>query len=273
MLWVPLLLVALAVSGLACARVCRDAVAADTVTAGTVAPEAVPTDAGHPRQGLGDRHGHNGALTLREVAYLAGGPPRVADLGLVALHRSGRVLLARTGWVTVVDATGGRDDLERAVLGAIGPTGQARIREVRPRVAGAESVRALGDGLVTRGLALPEAERRATAAGARGVRVAFLLTLALGTGAALLVSAQEREQVVAWFSLPLVAAGLCALIARTDGPGYGCWASPAGRRLLARLGAGRSATDPLTAVARRGTGVLEPDLRAAFRGHDSRHPS
>ncbi|MEV5970094.1 TIGR04222 domain-containing membrane protein [Streptomyces sp. NPDC051921] len=244
MVWLPLLLVAFVVSGVACARVCRDAV-------------------------LGDRRGHGDGLTVREAAYLAGGPLRVVDLTLVCLHRSGLVLLAHTGWATVVDGAGGRDEVERAALGAIGPAGQARIGDVRELTAGAAGVRALGDGLVERGLALPEAERRVTAAGSRGVRGAFLMTLLLGAGAALLVPAGERGPVTAWFALPLLATGLCLLIARAGDPGHDCWASPAGRRLLAGL----SARDPLTALARKGTGVLEPELRAAFRVHDRRHPA
>ncbi|MFJ3901398.1 hypothetical protein [Streptomyces sp. NPDC090025] len=70
---------------------------------------------------------------------------------------------------------------------------------------------------------------------------------------------------LAWFALPLLGAGLCLLIARAEPAG--CWASPAGRRLLAEL----STADPMTALARRGPAVLEPGLRAAFRGHDRRH--
>lgn len=246
MVWVPLLLVAFVVSAVACARVCRDAIAVDSA----------------------ERRRADGAgLTVPEAAYLAGGPLRVVDLTLVGLHRSRAVLLAHTGWATAVDPGAGRDELERAVLGAIGPAGQSPIPAVRPLAAGTECVRALGDGLVARGLALPEPVRRTSAAGVRALRGAFLLTLSLGTAAVLLVPADERTPVLAWFSLPLVAVGLCLVIARADDPGLGCWASPAGRRLLAAL----SPADPLTALARRGTEVLEPELRAAFRVHDSGH--
>ncbi|MFF0434531.1 TIGR04222 domain-containing membrane protein [Streptomyces sp. NPDC004327] len=246
MVWVPLLLVAFVVSGLACARVCRDAVAVDTAER---------------------RRARGGGLTVPEAAYLAGGPLRVVDLTLVGLHRSRLVLLAHTGWATAVDPAAGRDELERAVLGAIGPAGQSPIPAVRPLAADTACVRALGDGLVARGLALPEPARRTSAAGVRALRGALLLTAALGAAAVLLVPAADRTAVVAWFTLPLVATGLCLLIARSDGPGYGFWASPAGRRLLAEL----APDDPLTALARRGTEVLEPELRAAFRVHDSEH--
>ncbi|NEC76663.1 TIGR04222 domain-containing membrane protein, partial [Streptomyces rochei] len=67
MFWVLLLLLAWAVAGLACLRLCLAA-----VRAAAVAPPAV--DRAHP-------------LTLYEAAFLAGGPRRVADLTLVSMAR------------------------------------------------------------------------------------------------------------------------------------------------------------------------------------------
>ncbi|MFJ3901399.1 TIGR04222 domain-containing membrane protein [Streptomyces sp. NPDC090025] len=154
MVWVPLLLVAFVVSGIACARACRDAVAADR-------PTDRPTDRPDARPGAGGP----GGLTVREAAYLAGGPLRVVDLTLVALHRARLLLLAQSGWATVVDGTGGRDELERSVLGACGPGGQSPVPAVRPRAADAACVRELAADLVARGLARAEQDRRATAAG------------------------------------------------------------------------------------------------------------
>ncbi|MFD0077477.1 TIGR04222 domain-containing membrane protein [Streptomyces sp. NPDC127166] len=239
MVWVPLLLVAYVVAGVGCVRVCRASLAAG--------PHATPGGADD--------------LTVCEAAYLAGGPLRVTDLTLVSMHRARRLLLAHTGWATVVDASGG-DELERAVLGAIGPGGQSPIPAVRPVVAAAESVRLLAEGLVERGLAVSEEGRREVAAGVRAVRAGFLLTLVLGAVAALLVPAEERGLVVAAFALPLVGSGLCLLIGRVEVYPYTRWASPAGQRLLSGL----SSADPLTALATRGPAVLEPELRAALRG-------
>ncbi|MGW0123017.1 TIGR04222 domain-containing membrane protein [Streptomyces sp. NPDC003327] len=241
MLWVPLLLVACVVAGAGCARVCRAALAADRPAAGGGPVAPAPE------------------LTLREAAFLAGGPLRVTDLTLVTMHRARRLLLAHTGWATVVDASGG-DALEREVVGAIGPGGQCPVDAVRPVVAAAEPVRLLEEGLVARGLAVPAAERRAFAAGVRTVRGAFLLALLLGVAAALLVPAGERTVVVSLFTLPVVASGLCLLIGRVDVYPQTRWASPAGQRLLSGL----SSADPLTAFATRGPGVLEPELRAAL---------
>ncbi|MGW2304850.1 TIGR04222 domain-containing membrane protein [Streptomyces sp. NPDC001809] len=244
MVWVPLLLVACVVAGAGCARLCRAALAA-----------ARPGHAGTPAPG--------DALTVGEAAYLAGGPLRVTDLTLVSMHRGRRLFLARTGWATVVDAAAcAADPLERAVVGALGPGGQAPIPAVRPLVADADSVRLLAERLVARGLAVSAAGRREVAAGLRAVRAGVLLSLVLGTVSALLVPAAERAPVLAGFALPLVASGLCLLIGRAEVYPYTRWASPAGQRVLAGL----SAADPLTALATRGTGVLEAELRAALRG-------
>ncbi|MGW8763096.1 TIGR04222 domain-containing membrane protein [Streptomyces sp. NPDC055815] len=244
MIWVPLLLVAFVVAGVGCVRVCRASLAA-----------ARP-------------HGSSGGteeLTVCEAAYLAGGPFRVTDLTLVSMHRARRLLLAHTGWATVVDASGSGDELERAVLGAIGPAGQSPVPAVRPVVAAADSVRLLAEGLVDRGLAVSEEARREMAAGVRAVRAGFLLTLVLGTVAALLVPGGERAPVVAGFALPLVGSGLCLLIGGIEVYPYTRWASPAGQRLLSGLSPADPLTDPLTALATRGPAVLEPELRAALR--------
>ncbi|MFC9797279.1 TIGR04222 domain-containing membrane protein [Streptomyces sp. NPDC057695] len=245
MVWVPLLLVACVVAGVGCARLCRAALAA-----------ACPADGDAPAGGAPE-------LTVGEAAYLAGGPLRVTDLTLVSMHRGRRLFLARTGWATVVDAAAcAADPLERAVVGALGPGGQAPIPAVRPLVADADSVRLLAERLVARGLAVSAAGRREVAAGLRAVRAGVLLSLVLGAVSALLVPAAERAPVLAGFALPLVASGLCLLIGRAEVYPYTRWASPAGQRVLAGL----SAADPLTALATRGTGVLEPELRAALRG-------
>ncbi|EYT83223.1 membrane protein, partial [Streptomyces sp. Tu 6176] len=108
MLWVLLLLPAWVVAGVACTRLCLAAVRAA---------------AEETRDPVVDRH-HD--LTLYEAAFLSGGPARVADVTLVAMARERRLLLAHTGWATVVDPCG-RDEMERSVIGAIGPEGQSRI--------------------------------------------------------------------------------------------------------------------------------------------------
>ncbi|MEU1125419.1 TIGR04222 domain-containing membrane protein, partial [Streptomyces sp. NPDC005899] len=129
MLWVLLLLVAWGAAALTCIRLCL-------VTAGAALRPADTAEAHTPRE-----------LSLYETAFLAGGPHRVADLALISMHLRRRLLLAHTGWATVVDPEG-RDEVERTVIRAIGPEGQSRIAPLRAAAAAADAVRVLADRLV-----------------------------------------------------------------------------------------------------------------------------
>ncbi|MFF4833002.1 TIGR04222 domain-containing membrane protein [Streptomyces sp. NPDC001315] len=251
MFWVLFMLLAWAVAATACTRLCLAAVRAATIDGDAEAGRA-----------------HD--LTLYEAAFLSGGPARVADLTLVSMARQRRLLLAHTGWATVVDPRG-RDDIERSVIGAIGPEGQSRIAPVRAGAAAADAVRTLADRLVSAGLAVPDGARTTVAAGVRQVRAAALAVLALGA-IALLMPAQSdmpRTLVALWFALPLALTLSCLAIARVEIHPYARWASPAGQRLLGALaertgGAGDDRTY-LTSVAVRGVRAIgEPELRAAF---------
>src|SRR4051812_17826482 len=150
MFWVLLLLLAWAVAGTACTRLCLAAVRAAAADADVVAGAR--------------RH----ELTLYEAAFLSGGPGRVADLTMVSMARQRRLLLAHTGWATVVDPRG-RDDLERAVIGAIGPEGQSRLAPVRAAAAAGGPGRGIGEGVGRGGVALPRGAP-ARGAGRRGGR-------------------------------------------------------------------------------------------------------
>ncbi|WP_328878558.1 TIGR04222 domain-containing membrane protein [Streptomyces sp. NBC_00299] len=258
MFWVLLLLLAWAVAGTACTRLCLAAVHA-------AASDATEATAGR---------GHD--LTLYEAAFLSGGPRRVADLTLVSMARQRRLLLAHTGWATVVDPRG-RDEMERSVIGAIGPQGQSRIEPVRDAAAAAEAVGSLADRLVSAGLAVPDGERTGIAAAIRQVQLAAAAVLALGA-VALLAPAQSdvpAHLVALWFALPFVLTLSCLAIARIEIHPYAQWASPAGQRLLSTLvrssGAGDDRTY-LTSVAIRGVRAIgEPDLRAAFAHREPHH--
>ncbi|MBL1099988.1 TIGR04222 domain-containing membrane protein [Streptomyces coffeae] len=265
MLWVPFLLVAWGVAVVSCARLCRAAVAA-----------AHPLDP--------DPAVRSAALGLYETAFLAGGPHRVGDLALVTMYRERRLLLAHTGWVTVVDPEG-RNDLERSVISAIGPEGQSPVPAVRTALTAAEPVRALADRLVGAGLAVSAAERSNVASAVRQVGAACVLVLLSAAGALLLVPpAPGHGPVAAWFALPLVLTASCLVIARVEAHPYSRWASPAGQQLLGRIdipprraaarGGGGAADaggddgELLTAVAVHGTAVLpDPALRAALKAH------
>ncbi|MDT0611539.1 TIGR04222 domain-containing membrane protein [Streptomyces lancefieldiae] len=249
MFWVLFLLPAWVVAGLACTRLCLAALRAAAVDTNAV--------------------GHGHALTLYEAAFLSGGPRRVADLTLVSMARQRRLLLAHTGWATVVDPCG-RDDMERSVIGAIGPAGQSRIAPVRATAATAEAVRGLADRLVGAGLAVPD-DARGIAAGVRRVRLAAVVVCALGAAALAvpLPTDEPRLLIALWFALPLALTLGCLAITRMEVHPYSRWASPAGQRLISALT--RQAEDTaddrtyLTSVAVRGVhAVGEPDLRAAF---------
>ncbi|WP_118082402.1 TIGR04222 domain-containing membrane protein [Streptomyces sp. CC0208] len=254
MFWVLLLLLAWAAAGTACTRLCLAAV------------HAAAADA--------DARGHD--LTLYEAAFLSGGPRRVADLTLVSMARQRRLLLAHTGWATVVDPRG-RDEMERTVIGAIGPEGQSRIAPVRAVAASAEAVRGLADRLVDAGLAMPAGTRSGIAAAVRQVRVAAVAVIALGAIALLTPAPSEmpRHLVALWFALPLALTLSCLAIARMEVHPYSRWASPAGQRLLGTLTRRPAGTDErtyLTSVAVRGISAIgEPDLRAAFAHREQHH--
>ena len=258
MFWVVLLLLAWAVAGTACTRLCLAA-----VHAAAVDTKAATTGRGHD-------------LTLYEAAFLSGGPRRVADLTLVSMARQRRLLLAHTGWATVVDPRG-RDEMERSVIGAIGPEGQSRIEPVRDAAAAADAVGSLADRLVSAGLAVPDEARSGVAAAIRQVQLAAVAVLALGA-VALLTPAQSDmppHLVALWFALPFVLTLSCLAIARVEIHPYARWASPAGQRLLSALvrrSTGEGDRTYLTSVAVRGVRAIgEPELRQAFAHRGPHH--
>ncbi|GGV71677.1 membrane protein [Streptomyces thermoviolaceus subsp. apingens] len=258
MLWVLLLLSAWGVAGAACAGLCLAAVrAAAEETDGPAAAAARIRE-----------------LTLYEAAFLSGGPVRVVDVTLLAMARQRRLLLAYTGWATVVDPRG-RDEMERSVIGAIGPGGQSRIAPLRAAAAAADAVRGLADRLVRAGLAVPEGTVSALAAGIRRVRIAAGAVAVLGAAAVLLPgpTGLSRPVIALWFALPLTLALSCLVIARIEAPPYRHRASRAGLALLSTLP--RQAKDAgdersyLARVAVRGIRAIgEPELRAAFTHRD-----
>ncbi|KAF3468071.1 TIGR04222 domain-containing membrane protein [Streptomyces sp. Tu 3180] len=267
MFWVLLLLPAWAVADTACTRLCLAAVRAAAVDPG---PAATAGDGGRGPAPV--------PLTLYETAFLSGGPRRVADVTLVSMARQRRLLLARTGWATVVDPHG-RDDMERSVIGAIGPRGQSRIAPVRAAAATADPVRGLADRLVRAGLAVPDGHAGTTIADAvRQVRFAAAAVAGLGAAALLLPVPPDvpRHLIALWFALPLVLALGCLAMARFEVHPYARWASPAGQRLLEALSRGTDGAGDdrayLTSVAVRGIrAVGEPDLRAAFAHREHGH--
>ncbi|WP_171162388.1 TIGR04222 domain-containing membrane protein [Streptomyces sp. I05A-00742] len=250
-MWVVLLIVTCAVAVAACARLCSAAVAA-------ARPRLSPAAAGID------------VLTLYETAFLSGGPHRVTDLTLVSMARQRRLLLARTGWATVVDPVG-RDEVERSVITAIGPGGQSPVPQIRVAHGAADAVRTLADRLTTAGLAVPAQVRREVSAAVRQVRAACALSVL--TAAATLLTLPDGAafgQAVGWLVLPLVLTGGCLAIAHYEVNPETHWASPAGRALLDHApvvhpAGARDEQGLLTTLAVRGRRALrDPELRAAL---------
>ncbi|MGW7368359.1 TIGR04222 domain-containing membrane protein [Streptomyces sp. NPDC054841] len=278
MFWVLFLLLAWAAAGLSCGRLCVAAADAahDDHGPGSNSGSGSGSGSGHDDSpGQGHEHVRDHELSLYEAAFLAGGPHRVAELTMVAMHRGRRLLLAHTGWATVVDPEG-EDDLERSVIGAIGPDGQCRIAAIRHATAADDAVRALSDRLVTAGLAVPETVRAGLAGAVRAVWGATALTLALAAASLLTLPQEQGEKgpVAMWFTLPLVLTLGCLVIARVEVHPYTRWASPAGRRLLRGLPPRPDGEERafLTAVAVHGVRALDdPALRAALGDRRTAH--
>ncbi|MFI6944174.1 TIGR04222 domain-containing membrane protein [Streptomyces sp. NPDC050418] len=252
MFWVLFLLLAWVLAGITCTRLCLAA------SRGAGRPGAERPGAERP----------GAELSIYEAAFLSGGPDRVAALAMIAMARQRRLLLAHTGWATVVDPDG-KDDLERSVLGAIGPDGQSRIAPVRLRTAGGEPVRKLADRLTAAGLAVPDGARGGIDVAVRQVQGAALAIVGLGAVSLLMWpdNGGSTTPVVAWFLLPLIVTLGCLAIARFEVYPYTRWASTEGQELLGLLETDRPDDERgfLTAVAVRGPRALtDPALRAVF---------
>lgn len=106
------------------------------------------------------------ALELYDAACLAGGPGRVVDTALTVLLESGRVRARRTGELSVVELVRG-DEVEAAVLDAIGTRGWRTAGMVRLRAEKDERISRIADRLVTDGLLSPGVPARRLGLGRR----------------------------------------------------------------------------------------------------------
>lgn len=98
------------------------------------------------------RGGSGGSVhDLLEVAFLNGGPGRVVDTTLTAMHTDGRLTIGGPGIVAVqqVDA---RDPVERAVLRTHATAPSGALHTLRDAVMRHPAVQEIGDGLAARRL-------------------------------------------------------------------------------------------------------------------------
>ncbi|MGW1467895.1 TIGR04222 domain-containing membrane protein [Streptomyces sp. NPDC002308] len=95
-----------------------------------------------------------------EAAFLGGGPARVVDTALTALHADGRVVIGGPGIVSVLRPYA-QDPVERAVLQELALAPNGALHLLRLAVMRHPAVQEIGDGLAARGLlARPEELRR-----------------------------------------------------------------------------------------------------------------
>ena len=241
-MWLFFLLAACTAMGLSCARVCRAAAAA------AHPPQVTPGPAAGPQEGDRDPE-----LTVYETAYLSGGPRRIAEVALVSMAQQRRLLLAHTGWATVVVPVG-RDAFELATLAAIGDGGQRRIPAVRGELAAADEVRKLADRLVASGLALPDGARKSLSDAVRQLKGALLLVAAAAAAAVWMApSGTDDGLLLAWFALPVILGTATWSLARGELRPYANWATTAGERLLRRVVSEEPPDGPGHAGGRRGS--------------------
>ncbi|MGW8486935.1 TIGR04222 domain-containing membrane protein [Streptomyces sp. NPDC055886] len=91
---------------------------------------------------------------LYEVAFLNGGPARVVDTALTALHADGRLVVGGPGIVAVQRAQA-NDPVERAVLQELAAAPNGALHGLREAVMRHPAVQEVGDGLAARGLLVP----------------------------------------------------------------------------------------------------------------------
>lgn len=100
---------------------------------------------------------HGAVFDPLEAAFLAGGPGRVADAAIAALHEDGRLVIAYPG-IVAIRSTEVRNPVEDAVVQAQSSAPSGALHWLRVGVMRSPAVQALGDALARRGLMVrPEA--------------------------------------------------------------------------------------------------------------------
>ncbi|MGW6270955.1 TIGR04222 domain-containing membrane protein [Streptomyces sp. NPDC055060] len=212
---------------------------------------------------------HGAVFDPLEAAFLAGGPGRVADAAIAALHEDGGLVVAFPGIVEIRTAEA-RNPVEAAVLqaGADAPSGA--LHRLRIGVMRSPAVQEIGDALARRGLLVrPEALARLRR---RTVRhhvlsvVGFFVVIAViavedGDGPSWdPVSASTITLIVAWL--------LGVLVGRLGSRATRTRVTATGRTALAEYRAA-GAHAPGTAAHRVAVeglvGVLDPELQAQLQ--------
>ncbi|MGW0700679.1 TIGR04222 domain-containing membrane protein [Streptomyces sp. NPDC002867] len=205
-----------------------------------------------------------------EAAFLAGGPARVADAALAALHTDGRIVVGGPGVVTTVRQVA-HDPVEREVFRALTTAPSGALHVVRQDVMRSPAVQEIGHALAARGLMTPP--RQHSGLSAWGLTQGILCVICLPL-AVLATAVQFMDSGHKPVGLPFVLTALPALI-----PGVvigfsqanraGRRVAPEGRRALRSYSAAHAHAAPgvVAFVALRGVGALpDPHLRAQLTG-------
>jgi uncharacterized protein (TIGR04222 family) len=206
-----------------------------------------------------------------EAAFLAGGPARVVDAALVALHADGRLAVGWPGVLSVLRPAA-HDPVERAVFTELASAPDGALHTVRLRTMRNAAVQEVGDVLAARGLIVPPSPpavaRLATWGLVQavvcviGVPVSIVVTVVQHVGDPFL----EPGTPFVFLVFPVLVAG--AVIGGLQAGRVRRRLTPAGLRALSsyRAGHARPGT-PAEAVALRGLrGVPDPVLRTALTG-------
>ncbi|MFF8845237.1 TIGR04222 domain-containing membrane protein [Streptomyces sp. NPDC015127] len=218
----------------------------------------------------GASHGAPRVHDAYEAAFLAGGPARVADAALAALHTDGRVVIGGPGVVTALRQVA-HDPVEREVFRALAAAPSGALPVLRQEVMRSPAVQEIGHALAARGLMTPPRQHSGLAAWGLAQGIVCLVGLPLSLVATVVQFMGSGHQPV---GLPFVLMALPALI-----PGMvigfnqanraGRRVAPHGRRALRSYSAAHAHAAPgvVAFVALRGVRALpDPELRAQLTG-------
>ncbi|MFJ8648348.1 TIGR04222 domain-containing membrane protein [Streptomyces sp. NPDC093546] len=222
------------------------------IVAGVLVSSAVllwGTLASRPRGSTGDVH------DWAEAAFLSGGPARVVDAAIAALHADGRLVVAGPG-VVAVPRPVPRDAIERAVIDAYQAAPSSALYLVRSAAMRHPVVQEVGNDLAARGLLMPPGSGRLWRRWSFAQGMVCLLLLLAGIPVTLvqlmwsLVEDDPPLPLIVTVGPALAVGGVVAL-----------WCG----RLAAALGT-REGRAALTAYGRRHAHLGDPAHLVALRG-------
>ncbi|PWW62258.1 TIGR04222 domain-containing membrane protein [Actinokineospora spheciospongiae] len=206
-----------------------------------------------PRSTSADASPHS-LLTLDELAYLAGGPRRVAETALARLLDGGLVRPSRSGQVQVVAGATSANRVDRALLSDAGGFRHRTVRVLIDKVGRSGAVDDVRAALTGKGLLVDQGPR---------YRVGSVLALGLlfAVGVVRLVAGAAGGRPFGWLLLFLAVTLLTwVVLARRPLP----TTTHAGQRVLAEAGAVRVGEDSGAALLGGVAGLVAFGGLAAF---------